>query len=126
MRNLSTGWIVYLYPSYTAHTALAVHQHIHYCRRALSALKQNLWPRIIFYLVQATGQCPVIWPIPFGLTGRHIFRNHVVVPLLKFIMRACKWPMLPTAQLHLNFRLHEDPAILTKYVVYVSRRLRYL
>ncbi|KAI0929578.1 hypothetical protein AcV7_005072 [Taiwanofungus camphoratus] len=63
MRNLSTGSLVYLDPAPDlARTASVseLHAHIHRCRGELSLLKHSLWPRIIFHIIQLTGQAPVL------------------------------------------------------------------
>lgn len=94
MRNLSTGWLVYLYPSGLGSNPGSVsklYTHIHGCRNALSALKQSLWPRVFYYLIQLTGQAPVMWPIPYGLTGTHFVRERLIVPLIRFALQSCKW-----------------------------------
>lgn len=91
LRNLSTGWLVYLYPSANfTPNASTIHKHVHDCRRALNALKRSLWPRVFFYLVQATGQAPVMFPVPFGLTGKHVVRERIVIPIIKFALQSCK------------------------------------
>ena len=92
MRNLCTGWLVYLYPSNGAATIPVIHQHIHECRTSLYSLKHSLWPRVVYYMMQATGQAPAMWPVPFGLTGRHIIREKAVIPLIKFVMKSCEPP----------------------------------
>ncbi|CCM02027.1 uncharacterized protein FIBRA_04103 [Fibroporia radiculosa] len=62
MRNLSTGSLVYLNPSLELTRDAPVHElhaHIHRCRAELSLLKHSLWPKLLFYIIQMTGQAPV-------------------------------------------------------------------
>ena len=93
MRNLCTGWLVYLYPSGTSPEVSPIRKHIHSCRTALSALKHSLWPRVFFHMVQATGQAPAMWPVPFGLTGKHFIREHAVIPVIKFALQSCEYSL---------------------------------
>lgn len=90
MRNLCTGWLVYLNPSRSGLSISRIRKHIHSCRSSLTALKHSLWPRVFFYMVQATGQAPAMWPVPFGLTGRHAIREHAVIPVIKFVLQSCE------------------------------------
>ncbi|OCH91412.1 hypothetical protein OBBRIDRAFT_792348 [Obba rivulosa] len=62
MRNLSTGSLVYLYPSTDLTSSVTVHTlytHIHHCRAELSLLKHSLWPLLGFHLIQLSGQVPI-------------------------------------------------------------------
>ncbi|THG97098.1 hypothetical protein EW026_g4854 [Hermanssonia centrifuga] len=89
MRNLSTGWLVYLYPSppsnLPAPSVPTLHQHIHTCRTALTSLKHSLWPRIFFYIIQATGQVPVLY---FGLTSVNALKKRVIGPIVDASLRS--------------------------------------
>ena len=120
MRNLSTGWLVYLYPSsqsVKSNSSQELYTHIHRCRRSLMALKQSLWPRVIFFIIQATGQAPVMWPVPFGLMGGHFIREWLIVPVIKFALRSCEYCCFTTHYCAANNVHSLVPVILTKYVL---------
>ncbi|CAL1709951.1 unnamed protein product [Somion occarium] len=92
LRNLSTGSMVYLYPM-SPDTSIGpgtLYDHIHRCRSALSLLKHSLFPRILFYIMQVTGQVPTLWPVPFGLldSSKNLVRKWVLVPLIEWSLRS--------------------------------------
>ncbi|CAL1698680.1 unnamed protein product [Somion occarium] len=92
LRNLTTGSIVYLnpMPPDASISPKMLYDHIHQCRSALSLLKHSLIPRIVFYIMQVTGQVPTLWPVPFGLlnSSKNFVRKWVLVPLIESSLRS--------------------------------------
>ncbi|KAL4242470.1 long-chain O-acyltransferase family protein [Abortiporus biennis] len=90
MRNLSTGSMVYLNPCPPSESVSpkVLHQHIHQCRSALSLLKNSMLPQLLFYIMQATGQAPFLWPIPFGMlkVPGNVIREWLLIPLIHFVL----------------------------------------
>lgn len=69
MDNQSTGTLVNLYPGDTKKHGLpigaaAMHARLHRNANALKAVKNSLLPKIFFYLIQQTGQVPILYPSP--------------------------------------------------------------
>lgn len=68
MQNWSTGCLTFL-PSPTATEGLAMgakamHRRLHESARELSVLKNGILPRLGFYLIQLSGQAPILFPNP--------------------------------------------------------------
>jgi hypothetical protein len=67
MDNQTTGTLVNLYQGNTKKYGLpvgaaAMHSRLHQNANALKAVKNSLLPKIFFYLIQQTGQAPILYP----------------------------------------------------------------
>ncbi|KAF9816003.1 hypothetical protein IEO21_04253 [Rhodonia placenta] len=99
MRNLSTGALVYLNPTKDASVDPSVHEmhkHIHECRAELSLLKHSLLPKISFYIVQLTGQAPVLLRISLLANPTRRVKDwitrHISKPLYDLVLQSCTVP----------------------------------
>lgn len=68
MQNWSTGSLAWI-PSPSANEGLAMgakamHRRLHEAARELSVLKNGILPRLAFYLIQISGQAPILFPHP--------------------------------------------------------------